>query len=233
MIFDNGGVFELDFDHAGILKLQKENIELCVVNFCPENAVSAGMGDYFRRFVEVVIQYEFSKLNTNDLKVQTSPSYEVMIRCQHDFHANQGGRNMLPLKKIQEHPGERIKCPDGESHSLNKREVQKDWFQQASIDDEFPARKLTSKEYNTLSSAIGYEWRNLGVRLLGDEMKIQQIDMDNRRIADKTYEMFLEWDKRFEEKATLDVLVKKLRELPTDSVNWEKVYNLKDNFYQY
>lgn len=55
--------------------------------------------------------------------------------------------------------------------------------------------------------------------------------MDYQWSADKIYAMFLKWDRSFDEEATFDVLVKEMRDLGAHlTVNWDKVYNLRDNF---
>lgn len=156
MLFNNAGIFEIDLDQEGLLKLTGEQIEILVIARCLENGIVSGIGDFFRRFVEEVINQEFAKLKKEDPESRAIQSYQMMIRCYHCQHKCEGSSHMYTKDKVYKHEDQRVPCPDNLNHSLEKKVIDNDWFKQTPTPDEFPKRQLTSKEYSLLSTEIGF-----------------------------------------------------------------------------
>ena len=64
----------------------------------------------------------------------------------------------------------------------------------------------TDEDLEGLANAIGINWKRLACRLGFSEPLLEEIDLDNQQLVEKTYQMFKYWKQRQGAAATYKVL---------------------------
>ncbi|XP_060601576.1 uncharacterized protein LOC132754861 isoform X2 [Ruditapes philippinarum] len=229
VLFDNVAACEIEREHAGVLMLTENKLELLVVSLCPPDNVKADVCDMFRRYVEAVMIKRMHKLNANKHEGQF---FSLAARCLHTDHGTRGSSRTFSIDNIQSCNYEKIPCPDGRSHCLQVRSIVKEWFMTDLKQDNVPKRKLSDKEYSTLAMAIGNGWDLLGSQLGLNYITLDHIRMDKDNTAARIYEMFLKWDSQEGDQATLDVIVQAIENCNSEKVhvNLDVIKNIINGF---
>ncbi|XP_060558791.1 uncharacterized protein LOC132719068 isoform X2 [Ruditapes philippinarum] len=231
LLFENAGVYRINQRHAGVITYAEDKLELLVAPMCIEENIQAEVADFFRRFVENVIQNEFVKLRSAE-EIDQIP-FKVSVRCQHSLHNCKGSKAFYDLENLKEQSEKRVCCPDNVAHeSIDIDHILHEWYGQNIVVTYVPKRTLTRQEHAVLSTAIGSEWRILGSLLGVNEITLQQIELDHQTTSMRIYEMLGSWEKEKEEKATLDVFVKEINKLPPNTVRMDVIRNLINNIYK-
>ena len=209
MIFENAALFKLSLDHAGLLKLNHNTLEILVIGLCPPHRVSFNDCDLFRRFIEMVMGQEFRKFRDDCPVQEVRGIYTKSVRCFHKNHGSIGSKNTIDLESLTESNRRRTGCPDNENHYLRGNKIVKEWYK-AGIDTRvIPPRELSRAELSSISMLIEDNWQHLGIQLGFHKAEIEQIDMSpNLTTSMKVFEVLSRWNNREIENATLDVLVK-------------------------
>ncbi|XP_045175393.2 uncharacterized protein LOC123536342 [Mercenaria mercenaria] len=209
MIFENAVVFKLSVDHAGLLKLHRNTLELIGIGLCPPHRISVDENDLFRRFVEMVISQELKKFRGSCFDKQDQSLYTISVRCYHKHHNLSGSKNVQDLETLKQCNKRRTGCPDNQSHSLKVTKILNEWYKTGLDIRSVPKRTLNKIELSTLSMAFEENWQQLGFQLGFDKAEIEVIDMKRRLTTSmKIFEMLTCWMNREVENATLDVLVR-------------------------
>ncbi|XP_045207575.2 uncharacterized protein LOC123559654 isoform X2 [Mercenaria mercenaria] len=230
ILYDNLVACELSRDHAGVLMLKQNRIELLVVNLCPPDGVKSEVCDMFRRYVEVVIDTDMCKCRgtIEDRRLIK----HLTVRCFHEDHCSKGSNGIYVIDDLQPHTEERFPCPDKGNHCLKFENILQEWFLHEVDSEHVPCRKLTNKEYSKLSMAIGRNWQQLGLELGLDHIAIEHIQMNKETVDMQIYTMLQLWDKKEADRATLDALVHAIRECSRRhvSINWDILKNVINGF---
>ncbi|XP_053408492.1 uncharacterized protein LOC123559656 isoform X2 [Mercenaria mercenaria] len=231
ILYDNVVACELVKDHAGVLLLTENSIELLVVNLCPPDSAKAETCDMFRRYVEVVIDTDMCKLRgtIGDRRFVK----HMTVRCFHEDHGSKGSKGIYVVEEMQSYLKEKLPCPDKKNHCLRFENILQEWFLHDVVESEkVPHRKMTNKEYSTLSMAIGRGWQQLGHQLGLDTVEIDHIEMNKQTVDMRIYAMLQLWDKKEADAAQLDVLVRAIHKCSRQhiNVNWDVLNNIINGF---
>ncbi|XP_053389878.1 uncharacterized protein LOC128552843 [Mercenaria mercenaria] len=228
ILFKNIAACELPSDHTGLLQLSGNKLEILVLNLCPPQSVMSDVCDMFRRFIEMVIDHEFCRIRGNEEHVPQQ-AVKKYVRCNHEQHGIKGSYEIHELNDMQ--PIRNLPCPDRASHSLEMNKILQQWFGHQDTIKDIPERRLTMKEYSTLSMGIGEGWQQIGLHLGLDDTSLQHISMDHTCTVMRIFSMFKKWDSKENDRATLDVLVKAIQDCQqSTTVNWDVVKNVIDRF---
>ncbi|XP_053391146.1 uncharacterized protein LOC128553975 [Mercenaria mercenaria] len=229
IIYNDVVACELDFDHAGLLMMNENRLELLVVSLCPCDGVSANICDMFRRYIELVISTEMNRYHGKETKESRSVT-NLVFRCFHIEHGFKGSREICDFESLNLR--DKCPCPDKISHCFKARDIQKEWYSSDTEPEKVPKKRLTRKEYSTLSMAIGQGWKQIGLQLGLNEIELQHIVMNNQTVDMQIYQMLLKWDKKENDKATLDVLIKAIANCSREcvNVNWDVLRNVINGY---
>lgn len=232
MMFSNAGIFEFNQDHAGLIEYRRNIIELLVVSLDLERGVVQGQGDLLRRFVEVVIRHEFSKLRNGTLNNAADELFCRKGRCFHSSHSTKGSSRLFTVNVSEKKLRKKMACPDRQNHFITYRDIRRDWLDTEISPENFPKSTLSLKELHRLAQAIGKDWELLGVGLGLSNVEIQHIKDKKQDPVLRNYYMLERWSNRKAENATFDVLVEELIEMNKENVDWDIVNNVNNRFYQ-
>lgn len=229
LVFQNVGYYRLDRQHAGrITKKDGEGIELMVIVVCPSGEDIAVVSDRFRRYVEMVIDQEFSKLHRDN----RGKLYRHYIKCNHPDHGGKGSKESHSLENIRKEI--QVCCPDYKNHPIDVKTTVEEWFQETkiSVEQESTVRLVTEMDLIKIAQAIGMNWELLGIALGLSSDKIERIRQNNRDSGTATviFYMLKEWRNQNPKHADQKLLMKAVRETHTLSVNWDRIRNFLDNF---
>lgn len=142
LIFVDTGVYKISENYVGIIKMNRDELELLVVKLCADDntEVLAEPCEAFRRYVKQHIDYEFHKIG--NLQYKTEKPFGTYIRCNHEEHKYRGSLSLHDVDIIKNKI--HCVCPDNQSHSICVKEALKEWF----LD-------LPSVEYSTEFHAQG------------------------------------------------------------------------------
>ncbi|XP_053387163.1 uncharacterized protein LOC128546123 [Mercenaria mercenaria] len=229
IIYNDVVACELNFDHAGLLMMNENRLEILVVSLCPSDDVSANICDMFRRYIELVINTEMNKYQrqkTNESRFATN----LVVRCFHIEHGFKGSKETCDFKSLISR--DKCPCPDRKSHCFKARDIRDEWYLSETKPERAPKKRLTRKGYSTLSMAIGQGWKQIGLQLGLHEIELQHIEMNNQTVDMQIYQMLLKWDMKEDDKATLDVLVTAISNCSRECVNvdWDVLRNLINGF---
>ncbi|XP_060551206.1 uncharacterized protein LOC132712781 [Ruditapes philippinarum] len=232
LIFENAVLYKLSLDQAGLLKMDRNTIEILGIGLCPPHKVNVKDCDMFRRFVEMVIGQEFRKFRDNCSTDEEHSMYTQSIRCYHKTHGMMGSKNTVDLESLKQANKRRTGCPDHENHSLRGNKIVKEWYKIGIDTRSIPQRRLRKCELSEISMMMEENWQHLGIQLGFDKGEIEQIDMITRLTTSmKIFEMLSRWDNREIENATLNVLIAAMNKckkvLKTDK---DVLRNIIDNF---
>ncbi|XP_053390107.1 uncharacterized protein LOC128553027 [Mercenaria mercenaria] len=212
LVYANVVACEPQTDHAVILKTTNNDIELLVVNLCPSSIVKPDVCDLFRRFVEMVIKHEITKLRTSKDHGISIKNIEYMhVKCYHTVHGSKGSLSSHKVEYLKNESTANIPCPDKESHHFDHNAILNEWFQNEIKLKDIERRRLTEKEYSHLSMHIDKNWEQLAYQLDFSTVEVQQITMDIDTPVNRVFEMFVRWDQKHGCEATLDVLVRAVK----------------------
>ncbi|XP_045171623.1 uncharacterized protein LOC123533811 [Mercenaria mercenaria] len=225
LLFKDMCIVRLNVDHAGILEIRHDSIEMTVVSLCHATNVNSEQADSFRRFLESVTVHEFQKLRSTE---ETSDKpYTIMFRCNHDSHGSSGSENLISLDDMRR--GNVVPCPDLMPHDIDMEMAKEEWFQENKKMTVIPDIQLTDKLLSRLSQCIGENWQLLGLELGLTQVQIDHIIEDHPRSAVmRIYAMLQRWCQEDVDKATLSVLVQTLQRYTHVHVDWDKLRNLID-----
>ncbi|XP_053376496.1 uncharacterized protein LOC128547540 [Mercenaria mercenaria] len=224
LIFTDLCVVRLDANHAGILEMKINGIELTVVSLCPSLHVDGKQADIYRRFSEAVIIHEFGKLRDKSEVVQP---FALQYRCNHESHGGNGSANTESIAELDDK--KLIACPDLLAHDLPAKKAKSEWFQNCRSPIVVPKSVLDDKLLSKLSHCIGENWQLLGHELGLKQVQIEHIDEDHpKNTLMKIYYMLKEWCFQMAKSATLDVLVKAMQDCRSLSVDWDGLRNIID-----
>ncbi|XP_060607154.1 uncharacterized protein LOC132759406 [Ruditapes philippinarum] len=219
VLFDHVAACDIERRHAGVLMLSENKLELLVVSLCPPDNVKADVCDMFRRYVEVVMMKRMHKLHTDK---HEGHFFSRAARCLHKDHGTDGSYETFDIDAIdntQSCNDEKIPCPDRRSHCLHMRSIVKEWFMPNVDQDKVPKRKLSQKEYSTLAMSIGKGWKLIGLQLGLDNIILDHICMNENDACMRIYQMFLKWDNKEGDLATLDVIVQAIEKCNPEQVH--------------
>ncbi|XP_053400311.1 uncharacterized protein LOC123557944 isoform X2 [Mercenaria mercenaria] len=220
LLFEDYAVFRLDMYETGIiiLNVKERTIELQVLGL----GCSPSMGDNFRRFAEKLVNHEFRKLNTSE---HVEP-YRLHYRCSHTSHGV-GCSQLADLSLIE--GKQSVPCPDLENHKISVNDAKQEWFLEGNISiNEIPQVVPSEKQLSKISNSIGENWEILGLELGLKKVQIDHLNEDNQDAIMKKFGMLLEWRKQKAERATIDVLVKAIKRVPTVRIDWDIIRNFID-----
>jgi hypothetical protein len=219
VLFDHVAACDIEPRHAGVLMLSENKIELLVVSLCPPDNVKADVCDMFRRYVEAIMMKKMHKLPTN---MHEGTFFSRAARCLHKDHGTKGSDgtfNIVAVDNIPSTNDENIPCPDRRSHCLQMHSIVNEWFMPNIEQDKVPKRKLSKKEYSTLAMSIGDGWKLIGLQLGLDNVDLDQICMNENDACMRIYNMFLKWDNKEADAATLDVIVQAITKFSPEPVH--------------
>ncbi|XP_053375689.1 uncharacterized protein LOC123535374 isoform X2 [Mercenaria mercenaria] len=225
LLFKDMCIVRLNEDHAGILEIRHDSIEMTVVSLCHATNVNSEEADSFRRFLESVTAHEFQKLRSTE---ETSDKpYTIMFRCNHDSHDATGSENLISMDDMRR--GKVVPCPDLMPHDIDMEMAKEEWFQDNKKMTAIPDSQLTGKLLSSLSQCIGENWQLLGLELGLTQVKIDHIFEDHPRSAVmRIYAMLQKWCQEDVDKATLPVLIETLQRCTHVHVDWDNLRNVID-----
>lgn len=247
LLYENLGVFLLREDHAGIVEINGDNIDLRVANLCVSASVDNTVADQFRRFADFFIECEFRKLRdhggndktetarpirgatipeTNSKSLGPSKSSKPLIcayRCNHKSHGLDGSYKTVLLEQWE---GKKLMpCPDLLSHEIDVEVAKCEWFQEDGVTENVPEKTVDDKQLSKIAQAIGRNWEILGFELGLTRVQIYHIHSDNHSSVMKIFAMLQMWQDQLKENATISALVKALKRCKTVDVDWDKIRN--------
>ncbi|XP_053376492.1 uncharacterized protein LOC123535387 [Mercenaria mercenaria] len=228
LLFKDMCIVRLNMDHAGLIEIRHDSIEMTVVNLCHTTDVNSEQADSFRRFLESVTAHEFQKLRSTE-ETNDKP-YTIFFRCNHDSHGADGSENLISMDEMRS--GKVVPCPDLKTHDIDIEMSKEEWFQDNKKITVIPDYQLTDKLLSCLSPCIGQNWQLLGLELGLTQVQIDQIIEDHPHSAVmRIYFMLRNWCKEDEGKAVLTVLVETLQRCPHVQIDWDKLRNVLDKLH--
>ncbi|XP_045171411.2 uncharacterized protein LOC123533695 [Mercenaria mercenaria] len=225
LLFKDMCIVRLNVDHAGIIEIRHDSIDVTVVGLCHATDVKSEQADRFRRFLESVTTHEFQKLRSTE-ETNDKP-YTIMFRCNNDSHGASGSENLISIDDMRR--GNVVPCPDLIPHDIDIVTAKEEWFQENQNITVIPNNQLTNKLLSRLSQCIGENWQLLGLELGLTQVQIDHIVEDHPRSAFMRIYAMLQ--KRFQEnvdKATLKTLVETLQRCTLVHVDWDRLRNVVD-----
>lgn len=228
LLFRDIGIYLLNLQHAGLIRLCSSGLEVTTVNLCPHNPIDARVCDQFRRYIETVIMSEFEKFS-NGLQ---NKIFKYFIRCNHPDHGYKGSVFIHELERVGSE--NEVCCPDHGCHSVNVVESLVEWFQGAVIlpNQNLSENKISDKELSKVAQAIGENWTLLGLDLGLNQVDIDCLKIDHLGSGVKTtiYFMLKEWQKRNPHQDNFKTLIMIMKQCKSLRVNWDNINNIIDKF---
>ncbi|XP_053375688.1 uncharacterized protein LOC123533991 isoform X2 [Mercenaria mercenaria] len=228
LLYTDMCIIRLNMDHAGIIEIRHDSIEMTVVSLCHTKDVNSEQADSFRRFLDSVTEHEFQKLRSTE-ETNNSP-YVINFRCNHDSHGANGSENLLSMDDMRR--GKVVPCPDLITHDIDIEMAKEEWFQDNKKITVIPDYQLTDKLLSSLSPCIGKNWQLLGLELGLTQVQIDHIIEDHpHSTVMRIYFMLRNWWNEDESNAALKVLVETLQRCPHVQVDWDKLRNVLDELH--
>ncbi|XP_053399648.1 uncharacterized protein LOC123544548 [Mercenaria mercenaria] len=226
LLFENIGLFQINYDHVGIAEIRSNHIELRVVNLCPSSAIDSSKADSFRRYSESVIRHEFrSVCRISD--VEFVP-YTSAYRCNHISHGLDGSLEIKPLRDLED--GRTVMpCPDSCPHEINVNIARLEWFPDEIEVTALPDTQLTEKQISRIAQAIGENWKLLGIELGVPSVKMDHIAEECQGSSTAIYKMLKIWSDKEAEMATLQKLINVLKKCKKVNIDWDAIKNIIDD----
>lgn len=225
-MYPNAGFYRLDLQHAGIAKRCESSIELTVVSLCPPNRPDRIVCDRFRRYVEMVIRYEFRKQQSK----QNRMPYRHYIKCNNTDHNGIGSRKSHYIDDIINQV--KVCCPDNKSHPIVVSQAISEWFRESKISaTESDAIRRATREDRLIfriAQEYGMHWKCFGnaIGLSADELK--PIDSGEKTFTVCIFQMFKVWIKKFPDWSSYDKTSQKELPFYEDNLIWDKIFNCFD-----
>jgi hypothetical protein len=226
-VFQNIGHFRLDLEHVGKIELKPgKGIQLTVINQCPEIKVGSKICDYFRRYIESLIKYDFQQRRCH---MYNSKPYKHYLACSDRLHDGNGSENTYDIDDVRNK--ERACCPDFQAHTIECKSAIDEWFPPGKITELYRIanRRITKDELSRVSGCIGHNWRLLGVVLGVDDINLDHLEMDYpSQTATCIYKMLCKWEQIKQDDATLLQLITCIEDNPVVNVNKDMIKNIVD-----
>lgn len=191
LVFQNGGFFRLDLQHACMIRKTDVSIELMLVNLCPSVIPDSIICDRFRRYVEMAIAHR--KIRSH------SQEKTYYIKCNDIEHEGLGSHRFHYLHDITNSVN--VCCPDNKSHPINVHEATALWFLEKMIlpTEADAIRKATSEDklVERIAKEFGTNWKVLGVQIGLSLEELGLIDTGNDKIIVNIVHMFKFWLKKY------------------------------------
>ncbi|XP_060588035.1 uncharacterized protein LOC132743523 [Ruditapes philippinarum] len=222
LLYENLGVFKIDRHHVGIIELHQGFIELRVQNRC-NSGVNAAIVDLFRRFVVSNVTNEFRKHRHAAIK-QGKP-FDICFKCNDKSHCFEGSQQIVSLEELKETMVE--PCPDSlTGHTICTRQALSEWYQDYQNIRLKTDYVLEEKYLSKLSKTIGENWHVLGHELGLHDVKIEQIELDNKSTIRMIFKMLQKWSVQKEDNATFNTLIQAMKTAIEKYVDWDEVRNI-------
>lgn len=228
MMYENLTVFRLSIDHAGIVEIKDNVIELTTVNLCASGVIDGVVGDEFRRFAENVVSNEFAALKGSNVDKKTV--YTSYYRCNNSCHGINGSQQIQEISHLFIKNKQSIPCPDCSPHEIDLCSARSEWFQENRVQPNIPKKDISDKEFSCIAQAIGLNWRFLGIELGLTDVQIDHIIEDNpHSVAMQIYKMLIKWRLEYPDEAKMDTFVSTLQQCSNVSIDWDKIRNMIDD----
>lgn len=227
LVFQNVGYYRLDLQHVGKIAISDEYFELLVINQCSKEIDSTEC-DRFRRYVEMVIAYEFRKLHRD---VREKP-YSRHFKCNHHKHCGKASENFHPVESLSKEKRPNVCCPDNYGgHCFNIEEAFNKWGLESTIPKTHhtATSKLTEEQLGKIAGAIGNDWETLGIALGIHLVCIEQIKLESKTTVTAVLKMLKRWTEDYPEVSNLQYLRTKMEEAAV-TVEWDTIRNMLDGF---
>ena len=208
-LFADSGLYQLDREHVGIIRITDNAIELNVGNIIG-NPVENRLSDHYRRFVEMVLKDSLEKFN-----VKSDQKYALCVKCDQSLH--------VKSKRVSFTPN---------SHMIDIKLIMQQWFPNTlkTISAYRRSKKVTQRELSKLPNAIGCNWELLGISLGVAKTEIDKIKMESPySTAVQMYHAFNIWFVREGENATWDVLLREMADHYRVTIDWDIVRNILED----
>lgn len=223
-LFENLGVFRVNIDHAGIIEVRDNTIDLFLLNLCPSVTVNPAVADKFRRYCEAVVAHEFRFLRST-AEISIKP-YKRAFRCNHESHGISGSKsteNIFTLEKTSYVP-----CPDLMKHEVFSEKALDEWFLKSEVDECKDTKTLSEKDLGKVAQAIGQNWQMLALELGLTNVQIDQVTANNDNMVMKIFGMLKTWKGQCPSTANMNTLMQAIKETKSLTVDWDEIRNICD-----
>lgn len=223
-LFENLGVFRVNIDHAGIIEVRDNTIDLFLLNLCPSVTVNPAVADKFRRYCEAVVAHEFRFLrSTADISIKP---YKRAFRCNHESHGVCGSKLTESISTLE--AASKVPCPDLMKHEVRSEMALDEWFLKSEVEKCKETNTLSEKDLGKIAQAIGQNWQLLALELGLTNVQIDQVTANNDNMVMKIFGMLKTWKSQCPSAANMNTLMQAIKDTKSLTVDWDEIRNICD-----